>query len=815
MSLLVKHLYSFGPFNLDAEQRLVRCDTSKIALPPKAFDLLLYMVRNPLRLITKEELLRAVWPDSFVEEGNLTQNIFLLRKALSSTHKDFRYIVTIPGRGYQFASAVELVSEAHQNEVNLSDEKDAVLSSIRSTMHIAASEEIVHEKPEDAPAVPVFVERRRPMIAAAARKRRGVRYIAATLAALAIGAGAFFWWKDHPPQPASQKIVLADFDNWTGDAAFDVVLKKALEIDLGQSPYMDIMNEAQAVSMLQLMGRKQDAPLTQDVAIEVCQRSNRQVMLKGSIANLGHDYLLTLQAIDCFTGKKLAQAKAEATDKEKVLGALDLVADRLRHGLGESGKSVEQFQVPIARATTSSLEALKTYSIGEDMVGNSGKEETETLPVFQRSVELDPQFAMAYAAIATDYFNLNESKLAFPYYQKAFDLSEQVSEKEKLYIRAHYYTDARKDLEQGIKEYQLWAGIYPRDWGPWLNLAKVYTQLGQYTPAIAAGEQALQLDSLHTINYTTLAQAYMRVNRFSDAKATAFRALARGRESYGLHAILFQIAFVEHDQAAMAREVAWSQGRSSAWYSLQVQAFAAATSGRYKQAEDLFRAAYEVAEREKLAESADNILISEATVEFEAGFPAVARATLSRVKGQDNDNPDLPFYKAKLGDIPFAEHFLTGLEGPNHAGTLMTRVDAPEIRAAIDLRRAKPQEAVAELKATTPYELAGGLKIFSLRGEAYMQANQPELAVAEYKKLLDHQGVNPVSPLFPLAHLWLAQADARAGHLDESRLEYERFFAAWKDADKDLPVLTTARREYVALNATHRQKTIPPPAPAL
>jgi eukaryotic-like serine/threonine-protein kinase len=809
MSLLVKHLYRFGPFNLDAEQRLVRRDDSRIALPPKAFDLLLYMVRNPLRLLTKEELLRAVWPDSFVEEGNLSQNIFLLRKALTSTQKDFRYIITIPGRGYQFASDVELVSQPPQNEINRSDD-DVVLSSVRSTMHI-----VVHEEIDDALAVPAFVERRRPMLAAAARKRRGVRYVAAALLALAAGTGAFLWWKNHRQQPASQKIVLADFDNRTGDATFDVVLRKALEIELGQSPYMDVMTERQAVGTLQLMGRKQDAPLTQDVAIEVCQRSNRQVMLKGSIANLGRDYLLTLQAIDCFTGRKLAEAKAEATGKEKVLGALDLVADKLRHGLGESGESVEQFQVPIARATTSSLEALKAYSIGEDMVGNTGKEETETLPIFQRSIELDPQFAMAYAAVATDYFNLNESKLALPYYQKAFDLSEQVSEKEKLYIRAHYYADARKDLEQGIKEYQLWAETYPRDWGPWLNIAKAYTQLGQYTPAIAAAEQTLKLDSVHTINYTVLAQAYMRANRFSDAKATALRAEAIGRESYGLHALLFQIAFIEHDQAAMSREVAWSQGRPSAWYSLQVQAFAAATAGRYKQAEDLFHAAYDVAERENLAEAADDILISQASMEFEVGFPDVARATLNRVKGQDSDNPDLAFYKAKLGDIPFAERFLAARDGSNHPGTLMTHVDAPEIRAEIDLRRAKPQDAIAELQMTTPYELARGLKIFSLRGEAYMRVNQPELAVAEYKKLLAHQGVDPVSPLFPLAHLWLAEAEAQAGHLDDSRLEYEIFFAVWKDVDKDLPVLTAARREYMTLNAVHREKTAPSAASTL
>ena len=246
----------------------------------------------------------------------------------------------------------------------------------------------------------------------------------------------FFGGEPIGSHDCNQTVVLADFDNRTGDGTFDVVLKKALEIDLAQSPYLDVMSEQEVVSMLQLMGRQQDAPLTPSVAREACQRSNRQVVVAGAIANVGRDYLLTLEATDCVSGKKLAEVKAEAASKEKVLSALDRTADRLRHGLGESAKSVDRFQVPIAQATTSSLEALKEYSIGEYMVGRTGKEETETLPIFQRAVELDPHFAMAYAAIATDYYNLNERKLAAPYYQKAFDLSDHVSEKETLHQSA-------------------------------------------------------------------------------------------------------------------------------------------------------------------------------------------------------------------------------------------------------------------------------------------------------------------------------------------------------------------------------------------
>jgi eukaryotic-like serine/threonine-protein kinase len=799
MSLSVKHLYRFGPFDLDPEQRVVRREGTRIALPPKAFDVLLYLVRNPLRLVTKEELLRAVWPDSFVEEGNLSQNIFLLRKALTTPRNDVRYIVTIPGRGYQFASAVETVNQLPQLspvETDPTNGGGIGLSTVHSTMRI-----VVHEEIDDTTSPPPAGYAALP---GRSRRHWGRWFAVAGFLLAGLASVSFFWWRHHRQPSSSQTIVLADFVNRTGDGSFDVVLKKALEIDLAQSPYLDVMSEQEAVGTLQLMGRELDAALTPDVAKEICQRSNRQVMLTGSIANLGREYLLTLEASDCISGKELAEAKAEAASKEKVLAALDLTADKLREALGESAKSVERFQVPIAQATTSSLEALKAYSIGEYMVGKTGKEETETLPMFQRAVELDPQFAMAYAAIATDYYNLNEAKLAAPYYQKAFDLSGQVSEKERLYIRAHYYADSRKDVAQGIKEYQLWAETYPRDWGPWLNMANQYTQTGQYASAIAAGEQALRLDPSRGINYSVLARAYMRVNRYADAKSTAQRAVKMGKDSSGLHALLFQLAFIEGDQAAMLHEIAWSMGKASQWRCLDIRAFAAATEGKYKQSEELFRKAYGAAERENLAETADDILIDQASVEFESGMPLAARATLSRVKQQDTDNPDFAFLKAELGDLSFAEHFLTVYGNTSHPGTLMTYEYAPRLRAEIALHRAKPLDAVAALEPAAPYELAGGLSAFAQRGEAYRRAGQAQNAAAEYRDILAHRGVDPISPLFPLAHLWLGRADAQAGHVQESRSEYEKLFVLWKDADRDLPVLLAARREYAALPQTHQ-----------
>jgi eukaryotic-like serine/threonine-protein kinase len=797
MSLLVRYFYRFGPFDLDPDQRVLRRDGKKIALPPKAFDLLLYLVQNPLRLLTKEELLRAVWPDSFVEEGNLSQNIFLLRKALVSKQKDFRYIATLPGRGYQFASAVERVSHSPQEESSPAKTDDPVLISENSAKP-GQHEMVDQPATEPVPSTPE-TEPLSAVTPPPSQRPFGLQYALAVLLVLAAAALSFLRWKEHRPRPTSEKIVLADFDNRTGDAAFDDVLNTALEIDLSQSPYLDVMSDQDASNVLQLMGRKQDAVITEDVATEICQRANRQVMLSGSISSIGRHYLLALQASDCLSGKRLAEVKADAANKEGVLLTLDHAADKLRHDLGESGQSVDHFQVSIAQATTSSLEALKAYSIGEYMVSRVGKDETETLPMFLRCVELDPKFAMAYVAIATDYYNLNEPKLAMPYYQKAFDLSDQVSEIEKLYIRAHYYADAQKDLEQGIREYQLWAETYPRDWGPWLDIGKAYTQLGRYPLAISAAQQALKLDSTRGINYTVLAQAYMRVNHFTDAKSTALQAVKIGKDSYNLHAILFQLAFVDHDQAAIAHEIAWSEGRPSEWYSLQIQALAAASQGKYRHAEDLFHAAYAVAKREHLAEAADDILVKQAAMELDSGLPAVARLTLNRIDPQNDDNPEFAWNKARLGDLTFAEHLISS-SANQHTDTLMTYVELPRLQAEIALHRSRPQDAIADLE-TTPYELAGSLEIFAQRGEAYTKANHPEQAIAEYEKLVAHQGVDPASPLLPLAHLGLARAHAQCGHPPESKSEYEKLFVLWKDADKDLPVLLAAQREYAALNA--------------
>jgi len=796
--------YRFGKFTLQTGDRRLSGDGHEIYLRPKTYDTLLCLLERQGHLVTKDELLQTVWGDVAVTENALTRCIKEVRAALRDEVQNPAFLRTIPRLGYEFIAHVEKLDESATGVVVEEEEFHA--------MRMVTTEEdadLCLREPEVQPRnTPVSGVRQYPgvidgelsLLPLAERRTRAssrawwyYAFVAVGVLAVAVWA-RWRWWR--PKAPADfRKIVVADFLNTTGDTTFDLTLKRALEIDLEQSPFLDVMSEREAVSTLQLMGQKSDAAITANAAAELCVRSNRQVLVAGSIASVGREYLLTLQATDCNSGKQIAGAKNQATTKEDVLGALDAVASRVRKGLGESTKSLESFQVPIQQATTPSLDALKAYSLGQYLIAQ-GKGETESLPFFQKAVELDPQFAMAYGVMAIDYYNLNEYHQAAQHSRKAFELSGRVSEREKLILQAHYYDQGQKDLVQAIKTYQRWATTYPHDWVPWVDIANAWTQLGHDTEAIPAGVRALELEPNRGINYNVLTRAYRRANRFAEAKAVAQRAIQRGKDSASLHSELFDIAFAERDQAALSREIKWSQDHGDDWFFIGVWAWAEATLGKYREAETLFRKSYEIAERETLHEAADDVLLDRAMVEFDLGLPAVSSTTLGRIRKLDPDSCDLAILHAKLGDSE-AEHFLADHQNETH-DTLMTYQCVPLVRATLALRRGKPLDAIAALEPAAPYEMAN-CRVLSLRGNAYLQANQPEQAALEYKKILANPGADAVSWLYPLAYLGLGRAYALQNRKMDSRGEYEKFFAFWKDADPDVPVLKQARSEYARL----------------
>ena len=780
-------IFCFGDYQLKQTSRTLVRRGRPVALGSKAFEVLTCLVVHAGEVVTKTELLEWAWPESHVEEGTLAQHIFALRKAFG---ENAGYIVTVPGRGYQFTAPVQELPEAGLPAAAVGEVR---LQQVRERTHIVIEETTA----------PAEAQGRQISLFAVTLFTKGALAGVAAVALALAGWGAWYWM--HRGQArAFQKVVVADIINNTGDATFDTALKRALQIDLEQSPYIDVLSETEAAATLQRMGSKPGAPLSGDTAHEVCERSNRDVLLTGSIVAVGAEYLLTLEATDCASGKQLGAAKARAHSKEEVFSALDQVTDKVRGQLGESSHSVQSFRVPIAEATTPSLEALKAYSIGTVMEAQ-GRQEEEVLPLFQQAVALDPKFAMAYGEIAPQYYNLSEFQLATEYYKKAFDLRSQVSARENLVLSAHYYAEGQQDLEQGIRVYQLWTATYPHDWVPLLNLANEYTQLGQYGPAIDAGERALALESSRPVIYSVLARAYKHAGRSAEARALGELAMQRGKGGNGLHGTLFVLAWQQHDAAALARETQWAEGPGG-WYGRYLEAYLAAEQGRAQRADELFRDAIAQARQDHLDESADEMVLDHAAIQIEFGRPDAARATLKQVLSDDTDPVYLLTLQALLGKTAPAEAYLARIphEGGGAAGrhtkppgTLTTYLKLPRLRASVDLARNRPVDALHDLELAAPYELEA-YEVLSLHGNAALQAHRPNLAAAQFQRLLANQGIG-YGPLYPMAHLGLARAYAAQGRTFDSRAEYESFLAAWKDADPDIPLLRTAEAELARL----------------
>ena len=782
MSLGFNGLYRFEDFELDPARRALLREGARVAVSPKAFEVLSYLVANPGRVIAKEELLKAVWPDSFVEEGNLAQYISGLRKALAD---GAGYIATIPGRGYQFTAKVERISEAAIATVPESLHPEPAIFRVQS----------IHERTS----VIVDEVRMAPLPARKAATPLGV-WIAVGAVVVASGASfAVMRARSRAALPPNRKIVLANFVNTTGNPAFDGTMSKALEIDLAQSPYMDVLGERASVNTLQLMGLKKDAAITPEIALEICERTNREAVVTGTLASVGQRYLMTLAATDCSSGKNLAAAKAVASSPEKVLDALDSAAETMRRGLNESAQSVASYEVPLRTATTASLDALKAYSTGM-YLSSQGESPARCMAAFERAVELDPNFAMAYRMIGVENTYLGQTSVASENFQKAFELSGRVSALEQITIRSAYYSLGNRNLIDGIKANQLWASTYPDMPGPVTDEVDNYMTLGQWDRALEVGERALAKFPAFPTLLENLNTVYCSLNRFEDARRAALRAAEVGKGDTGLHLQLFLIAYAERDSAALARETAWFNAHddgATVWYYPAFRGDGLASAGDLHQAEEYYRREYDAARRSNLPEAADGILIHEALAELKLGLPGVAKATLQRVREFGDASPEAAAVHAELGDVAYVERYLAAHTAPTPE-TLMTYVYLPRLRAAMALRRGKPLDAIAALEPARPYEMRD-YSVPTLAAEAHTLAGQPDKAAIELRKIADNPGIDPTSVLYPMAHLGLARAYAAAGDRAASRKSYERFFLLFKDGDDGVPVLRQARAEYARL----------------
>lgn len=592
-------------------------------------------------------------------------------------------------------------------------------------------------------------------------------------------------------------IVLSDFENTTGDSVFDGALKQALAVQLGQSPFLNILSENRVREALRFMGRSPEEKISSEVAREICLREGVKALIAGSISQLGSDYIVALQAVEAQTGSSLASEQAVARGKEQVLTALGEAASRLRARLGESLSSIEKFDRPLSEATTSSLEALRAFSFGDQQraVGM----EYESLTFYQRALELDPKFALAEARLARVYANIAETNLAVEHGRRAYELRDRVSERERYYITVNYYATVTGDMEKAVENCEMWKRAYPRDSTPVINLSAALNDIGHFDRALAEAQAALEIingnDSSVAINIAT---AQMGSGRFGAAREVLEKTLAENPESYSAPVLLFNLAFATGDDALMRRQLGWADGKESEALMHLLEAQSLASGGELQKARDVFQHAGDTARRFDRKELAATVRANEALIEAEFGNHRQARVIAEEaLRGAKGKEPAViaALALARAGDPVQAERVAVDLGKRYPSDSFVNAVWLPSIRSAIEVERGNPDRAVEWLRTAIPYELGFvvGVTPTYLRGVAYLNAREGARAAQEFEKIIARPGVDAVSPLHSLARLGLARAHALTGDPAKSRADYRQFLTRWKSADPSIPIFKQAK----------------------
>jgi eukaryotic-like serine/threonine-protein kinase len=768
---------SFPPYRLDPVNQCLWRDETRISLMPKPFAVLTYLVEHSGRLVTHEELFSAIWPDTHVQPEVLRRYILEIRRVLGDSADAPRFIQTFPKRGYQFIAPLDLQPEPGPGE-GASAAPPA--SGQRSPADFASS---------------------RPAPGAEGRSTKNRTVLAAAVGAVALAAAAVIGLFGTRSEALRDRdsIVLAGFENKSGEPLFDFALRQGLAAQLSQSPFLNIVADERVRETLRLMGRKPDDPVPHDVALEVCRRQGVKAMLEGSIATLGHVYVLALVATNCQTGESIAHEQAEVKGKESVLGTLGTMASRLRGTLGESLASIQRFDVPIEQITTPSLEALQAFTLGQR--ARARGEEIESIAFFQRAVDLDPKFASAYTTLSTIYSNLGEAEAAKKYARLAYERREPVSERERLSITYQYHYQVTGDQPRATETLDVWKQSFPREFQPANSLAVIHNFLGRFERAVEEAKEAIRRNPSHGFPYSNLAHAYRGLGRFDEAQKAAERAVTLRIETLPTRRLLFQLAVLAGDEAAAAQHLAWARGNSREFDMIGAQAQAAGFAGEVREARRLYEETARMAERAHLPDVATGHLAWATSMELAYGNTGRAAQEARRILARN------PSYDPKLraalalaatGSPAEAEGIAAELTRENPEHTLINSILVPMVRAGAELQRRQPERAIDALRAAAPYEL-GFVAAFGpvyLRGQAYLMQGSGTQAAEEFQRILDHRGVDPFSAYYAVAPLGLARARAMSGDASGSRQAYEEFLSQWSNADADLPVLREARREF-------------------
>jgi eukaryotic-like serine/threonine-protein kinase len=652
-----------------------------------------------------------------------------------------------------------------------------------------------------------------PIAAAPAAGRRDLRKIAIPVLTVALVVAGGLYYRSRQSKHITDKdtIVLSDFSNSTGDAVFDDTLKTALNVSLRQSPFLHVLPDGQVAKTLQQMTRPADTKLTPALARELCQRAGSRAYVAGAIGSLGSEYVVGLKAVDCQNGDTLAQEQMTASSKEKVLNTLGEAASKLRGELGESLATVKKFDLPLAQATTSSLEALKALTLGSKAEHEKGPE--AALPFYQHAIELDPNFAGAIEAVGVMYINLGQQARSNEYLTTAFSLRDRTSERERLHIASIYYMNVTGEMDKAVQTDLEWVDSYPSDFLPHGHLAALYDFQGRYALATEQLQQAMPLNPDNVIVYEDLISNLIALDRFNEARSIYDKAMSRKLDDDVPHLALYGLAFLQGNLEEMTRQTSWFDGKPDLQHEiLTQQSDTEAYAGHLTKARELTRRAIESAvsadNKEAAAFWQANAAWRESTFGNFAAARSEANAAILLAPNSRDVQAVAALVLARVGDKDRASSLIQDLSRRFPFHTLVQLYWLPTVEAQIDLTEKNFSTACERLRSpASPLELgfttalAGNSCLYPvyLRGEAYLASHQPGAAVAEFQKILDHRGIVQNCAAGALAHLQIGRAYALTGDASNARSAYQDFLALWKDADPDIPILKQAKAEYAKL----------------
>jgi len=638
-------------------------------------------------------------------------------------------------------------------------------------------------------------------IATGIKRHKIASAIIALLIVAATASAIYLYKRNSKPLTERDTILLTDFVNTTGEPVFDGTLRQALAVNLGQTPFLNLFPEERVRETLRFMGRSPDDRITRDIGREICERQGIKAMLTGSIASLGSQYVIILEALNPRSGDSIAREKVEADSKEKVLSALGTAASNLRQKLGESLSSIQKYDVSIEQATTSSLEALKAFAMGNEE--RSKGRTRESLAFYKRAAELDPNFAMAYARIGVHYGNQQQLELAKEYVQKAYDLRDRVSERERLYITEKYYNYITGEIDKAVETLKTWAKLYPNDFIPHNNLSLNYKILGNYDEALKEGLEAVRLSPNSISAQDNVVASFIGLGRIEEAEQASHEMEKINPDALGAHFNNYFFAFLRRDQAAMDREIQWAKGKPEEAELNATLGATAAYFGKLKQSEDLIKRSVEMFKSQNRQENGAKELLGLASNQLLVGKCQQAKenvkAALSLFRGR-NAMAGAGLVSAGCNDASQAQTILNELRA-KYPTDIVTSMVAPLIQAEIERSRGNIPEALRLSESVRPYDrgIVIGYTNNYIRGSLYLHQRMGNEAAAEFKKIFENPAIDLFSPVHAMARLCLGRALALTGDTAGARKAYQDFFALWKDADPDLPALVQARKEYEQL----------------